>query len=79
MWAIPATRMKMKRDHRMPSVRAGDEILDAARAVGGWTSSSCAVCSNDAASAVTALGRPAGLGRVRILSVIHRCWCMTRD
>ena len=45
VWAIPVTRMKMKRDHRVPLCGRAMEILEAARAsresldigrVGGW-------------------------------------------
>ena len=34
VWAIPATRMKMKRDHRVPLCGRAMEVLDAARALG---------------------------------------------
>ena len=34
VWAISATRMKMKRDHRMPLCGRALEVLDAARALG---------------------------------------------
>ena len=34
VWAIPATRMKMKRDHRVPLCGRAMEILEAARALG---------------------------------------------
>ena len=56
VWAIPATRMKMKRDHRVPLCRRAMEVLDAARtlgdgplvfpagAAGGWTSCGFAGC-----------------------------------
>ena len=33
VWAVPAERMKMKRDHRVPLCRGAIEILDAARAL----------------------------------------------
>ena len=35
VWTIPATRMKMKRDHRVPLCRHATEILDEARALCG--------------------------------------------
>ncbi len=34
VWAIPATRMKMKRDHRVPLCGRAVEVLDAARTLG---------------------------------------------
>ena len=34
VWAIPATRMKMKRDHRVPLCGRAMEVLDAARTLG---------------------------------------------
>ena len=34
VWTIPAKRMKMKRDHRVPLCRRAIEILDAARGLG---------------------------------------------
>ena len=34
VWAIPATRMKMKRDHRVPLCGRAMEVLDAARSLG---------------------------------------------
>ncbi len=34
VWAIPAAKMKMKRDHRVPLCRRAMEVLDAARALG---------------------------------------------
>ncbi len=35
VWTLPATRMKMKREHRVPLCRRAIEILDEARALGG--------------------------------------------
>ena len=35
VWTIPATRMKAKRDHRVPLCRRATEVLDAARTLGG--------------------------------------------
>ncbi len=34
VWTIPTTRMKAKRDHRVPLCRRAIEILDAARTLG---------------------------------------------
>ena len=35
VWTVPATRMKAKREHRVPLCRRALEILDEARALGG--------------------------------------------
>ena len=35
VWTVPATRMKAKREHRIPLCRRAVEILEAARALGG--------------------------------------------
>ena len=35
VWTVPATRMKAKREHRVPLCRRAVEILEAARALGG--------------------------------------------
>ena len=39
VWTIPATRMKAKREHRVPLCRRAIEILDAARTLGEGGSS----------------------------------------
>ena len=38
VWTIPATRMKAKREHRVPLCRRAVEILDAARMLNGGAS-----------------------------------------
>ena len=38
VWTVPATRMKAKREHRVPLCGRAVEILDAARAIGAGTS-----------------------------------------
>ena len=43
VWTIPATRMKMKRDHRVPLCGRALAILAAARTLGGSTLTSGAI------------------------------------
>ena len=38
VWTIPAARMKMKRDHRVPLCRRAEQILEAARTLGDGSS-----------------------------------------
>ena len=41
-WTIPATRMKAKREHRVPLSSRALEVLQEAKRLGGWAGGECA-------------------------------------
>ena len=69
VWTIPATRMKAKREHRVPLCRRAVEVLDEARTLGDG--SSPLVFPMRSGKAISATTLPKMLQHHRIAAVAH--------
>ncbi len=77
VWTVPASRMKMKRDHRVPLCRRALEILDAARTLGAGRYPLVFPGKGGKVLANRTLRKP--LQRLRIPAVVHGFRSSFRD